>query len=814
MATAPSTSSGDQLIQLLAPPSLTLAQAHAVALLPPSSTTSAASLGPTLSSLLTSHESTLATLDSELSSSSAAVATLLATTKHQLADILARTEALKGEHEQLEDSLIDHREALVSPLAKREQGDATLREKLVDLGQRRTELEAVKGWFATLAEAERLGIIVLAALQAEDLDDAFDTYVELVEYIQHVHLGAPTLALTSHLVAMASSVWNTLVKALSARVVEKLTAIGWPTPFKERLNYDEAPAAEFREAFVDMLILEQLKLNHPLPDVPTAVPKKKDADQKPMLAFGPVVQALLLRFRWQFDGTRGTNRIDKPEYPLSHVLNLLSAHERFLQEDIQDLLDEHGFSAIDAMTDFTSLLLPPLSSRLRHHTPQLLVLPPVLAHTIYQTLDFDEMLRKRNYRPRGHVGEWNGLSEVILGKKEWFATWLAAEKSFFDDKYYKAIGADKAWEIISEEDFDSAASTTGVRPTNSSLKVAEIVEQLADRYRPLPTLYTLPFLLSLHLPMLASYSSRIASALYAFESVSFGILPGGLADRAATAGVGGVLRLVRAGISARWMEEKCGEWGEDAFFLSLFEFLKEQKASIPAELKSAAETLLATSEGTLFDEQRKTFGQLADKAEELVVKHVARDVLAELKAYLGRRWDFAPPEDEEEPSLTPDLIAPLSLFSALLSTIVASFPPTLATTLYRRISASLSVSLYDRLLVNRTWSESGAKQLNWDIEYGFLQAGREAGIKRGVGRGWELLTGGAKIMALPASSGSSNASGEDAGASFASIMKLAFDDAVPEHQVTAAMEELGVGELVGRKEILQALLRRRPECWR
>lgn len=90
----------------------------------------------------------------------------------------------------------------------------------------------------------------------------------------------------------------------------------------------------------------------------------------------------------------------------------------------------------------------------------------------------------------------------------------------------------------------------------------------------MPKPYTLPFLLTLHLPLLTSYSGRIASALDAFESLAFGILPGALSQTgSATAGLGGMLRLVRAGVSARWMAEKCSEWGEDAVSSVLFQQL-------------------------------------------------------------------------------------------------------------------------------------------------------------------------------------------------------------------------------------------------
>ncbi|KAL8291920.1 hypothetical protein RQP46_002178 [Phenoliferia psychrophenolica] len=803
-------STAAQLSQLLAPPSARSSESHAATLIASSlpSPVLPSKVLPSLSPILGTTESTLSTLSESLASSSTALDSLLAQTQTHLADVLVRTQDLRSEHEALEDALIDHREALESSASQKAAGGAgTLRERLAGLSERRKELERLKDWFAVLAKSEQLGIVSLQGLADADLPQAFDGYIALVQYIQGIANGAPQLALTQHLVAMAASVWTALVKALSARLVEQLETIGWPKPVERAVDWSEAPNEGVAAAFVDLLTLEKISTSHPLPTTATPVPGAP-SDAKPLLALKPLVHPLLLRFRWQFDGDRGTNRIDKPEYPLSHVLNLLTAHERFLGEDIQELLDTHGFAHVDAVTDFTTLLLPPLSSRLKHHIPQLLALPPILAHTIYQTLDFDGVLRQRSYTPRGHEGEWGGLSEVILGQKEWFDRWLEGEREFFDSRYFTAISASDAFHIIPEEDFDAGESTSGIRPTNSALRVAELVQQLSDRYRPLPTPYTLPFLLSLHLPLLTSYAQRLTSALDAFESISFGILPGALADnRAATAGVGGVLRLVRAGVSARWMAERCVDWGDDAFFLSLYHYLASTK--VDPDLQLLADPILAASEGTLFDGTRKLFGKLADRAEETAVRHVVREVLGELKAYLGRRWDFPAPPEGDDLALTPDLIAPLSLFTALLTTLVTSFPSSLSTTLYRRISSTLSATLYDRLLTNRTWSEAAAHQLNYDIQHGFLQAGREAGIQRGVGKGWEVLVGGGIVMALPANQG-----GYEPGPSFAEVMKMAFDDAVPEHRVLERMEELGVGEVIARKEVLQKLLRRRPECWR
>jgi hypothetical protein len=177
------------------------------------------------------------------------------------------------------------------------------------------------------------------------------------------------------------------------------------------------------------------------------------------------------------------------------------------------------------------------------------------------------------------------------------------------------------------------------------------------------------------------------------------------------------------------------------------------------------------------------------------------------------RWDFtrSDEEKEEDTTLTPDLIAPLSLLAALLKSLTSSLPIALSTTLYRRIATGLSVGLYDRLLVNRAWSEDAARQLIFDLEHGFLQAGREAGVQRGVGRGWEIMVEGAKVMAIPSSSTTSSG-----GVSFSKVMQSAWDDSTGEGEGSKfadLMTEVGVGETLSKREV-QAIMRRRPECWR
>lgn len=232
-------STATQLSSLLAAPSDSVGQQHAASQIASTlpSPIIPSKLHPVLSPLLMSEQLCLSTLSASLATSTSSIDALVSSTKAHLADVLARTQDLRNSHEALEDALIDHRELLESSPSQRAQGGGgTLSERLAVLSKRRRELERVKDWIAVLANAEKLGsvrswlgkgtrlmvrrsrIVALQGLAEGDLPQAFDGYIALVQYIQQIHQGAPALALTAHLVAMAASVWTALVKALSACV--------------------------------------------------------------------------------------------------------------------------------------------------------------------------------------------------------------------------------------------------------------------------------------------------------------------------------------------------------------------------------------------------------------------------------------------------------------------------------------------------------------------------------------------------------------------------------------------------------------------
>ena len=194
--------------------------------------------------------------------------------------------------------------------------------------------------------------------------------------------------------------------------------------------------------------------------------------------------------------------------------------------------------------------------------------------------------------------EWQGTSEVILGRKAWFDKWVEGEKSCEHrhtvkqtcslshahpysvvlDRYHEILGTKDAWSFVNDADEaeDPVSSDNDLRYTVSARQLKALVEQVTDRYSPLPSFsQRTRFLVDVQLPLLEGYHSRISSSLDAFESLSNSIVravPGALGATSngdtknrghPTTGVEGIMRLCKALVSARYISNAMEGWGED-----------------------------------------------------------------------------------------------------------------------------------------------------------------------------------------------------------------------------------------------------------
>jgi len=93
-------------------------------------------------------------------------------------------------------------------------------------------------------------------------------------------------------------------------------------------------------------------------------------------------------------------------------------------------------------SELTAQLLALPLTLLKHRFPHLFPHPPLLAHTVYQTVVFDESvkrggfvssrtwkaIRRRGSAEAGQSKQWQGLTEEILNTDDWFERWWQGEK--------------------------------------------------------------------------------------------------------------------------------------------------------------------------------------------------------------------------------------------------------------------------------------------------------------------------------------------------------------------------------------------------
>ena len=150
-----------------------------------------------------------------------------------------------------------------------------------------------------------------------------------------------------------------------------------------------------------------------------------------------LVQPLEMRFRYHFEGDKPTNRIDRPEYFLSHITTLLNDYSAFVGDHVQPVLLKHFRGTdlalnpvyIDAMSAFITALLPMLRSKIGSLLPKVASQPQLLSHLMHEMMSFDSTIRDNWGYDGGYgVDGWKGLSWEFLVQGDWFGRWLQVEK--------------------------------------------------------------------------------------------------------------------------------------------------------------------------------------------------------------------------------------------------------------------------------------------------------------------------------------------------------------------------------------------------
>ncbi|TFY78757.1 hypothetical protein EWM64_g5257 [Hericium alpestre] len=417
--------------------------------------------------------------------------TLISHTRASAASHLHTAQELSLLRHSLADELASLVEELVSSMSASDRRP-TLLEDVETMHRNLKELESIKVYVQIIHHALQLREAAIAQVQSSHPIDV-SPYQALQSFVSSVSKTCSkvpettgqtsSVRIVAFLSELATRTWADMRAALSNVLLSAADNLRWPMP----VDFAAAKAEDrqaFEKSFNDLLSLQAIGEEIHSSDV-----EHKEQDE--LYAIQALIQPVSLRFKYHFDGSRQTNRVDKPEWYFTHILNVCHEHRHFLETAVQSLLLSSKYRDIDAWREFTSDLFPLVIRRLKRSIPVLLPHPPLLAHTIYQALAFDASLKEEDFSLAGTIAgrarenaEWEGVSEVILGRKEWFERWMEGEKAFALEQYHEIISAPDAWLIADGEPHDadapvqtSSAADRELRPTNSARQLKALVEQ-------------------------------------------------------------------------------------------------------------------------------------------------------------------------------------------------------------------------------------------------------------------------------------------------------------------------------------------------
>lgn len=538
---------------------------------------------------------------------------------------------------------------------------------------------------------------------------------------------------TTHLIHHVRSSRDNARKSIEASLVTALSEtfkkINWPTPTPS------LPSALRKSFQLDCRRLLDLQ-RHDLEQDGSL----NTSQPLVLLPFKILVEPLAQRFRYHFSGNRTTNRIDKPEFFLRHVQDLISDYADFVQDALQPLLSDFAQHAdmpkipayLDATSALITALLPLLHDKLAHSLDQIKQQPNLLSKLVTEVMLFDQQLAEIwDYAPISCAVPYRGLAQYILSTLSCFPQWLSIEKSFALSRYEAIIENRENAEI----DFDSVDGRA-TKPTRAALDVKVLVETITERYRLLSSFQQkMQFLIEIQIAIFDRFHARLHDALevYLVRTSAVGRTMQGVTQAAAqeTTGVKGLDRLLRVIGSADYLEQAMRDWGDEILFLELWDELQSRtRADNPTSSgqlsihdmvnKTSSAVLdndapLAELQGALFDETATSYRRLRVRTEETLIGAVTYDIRNALRPY-GRlsRWGSMT-STGAAPTLTAELNAPLRLLDQYLSFLARALCISALKRISRPLCQAIQAFWYDSVIIGHTFIHAGTNQMASDI---------------------------------------------------------------------------------------------------
>ena len=572
--------------------------------------------------------------------------------------------------------------------------------------------------------------------------------------------------LIDHVETTAQRLWGQMKDAFASDFEATLAKMKWPT---KSLTLSGSLKSEWLSGVETLLDLQEpeFKEREHESDSP-----QKGVQPLVLLPLEVMFKPLELRFIYHFDGERVTNRLDKPEFFMGHVLDLLNSYGDFFAEHLHPALRRHfqhsntGLEPAYTNSSFALITaaLPMLRRKVFSTLPKVAKDPQLLSHLIHELMSFDDSIRDEwGYDGAFGPDGWRGFTWEVLVSQEWFSKWLKVEKDFAMARYESIIKAADNGEI----DYDSV--DPGVtKPTKAAIRVNDLLETITERYQPLASFsQKLRFLIDIQITIFDKFHERLNSSLEAYlaltSTIGRAVQGGSREEQSQLQGLGGFERLCRIYGSAEYLKKKMRDWSDDVFFLDLWDELqtrarqKDHPGESIAGPMSVEDVAGRTSNsvgssdetGALFDETAAAYRRLRIRSEGVMQDHLVHSIRESLRPY-GRvnLWTSLGTEGVSSSSLA--ITAELDTVVQQLNTYLSFLSKALAEAPLRRVSRQLALSVqaffWENILMRHSFSKYGSAQVArdvsaiWEIMDRYMGIGQRQISMRKLAEGLELLT--------------------------------------------------------------------------
>ncbi|XP_017843941.2 RINT1-like protein [Drosophila busckii] len=485
------------------------------------------------------------------------------------------------------------------------------------------------------------------------------------------------------------------VNAQSLKSYAEATAIYWHRRLMQRLSSEfEAVLKSLRWAH-----LEQQPLNYsPSRDTAKAqllaeymfLIKSPAEEHAPLQSITPsivcppisqVVQLLLApyrqRFTFHFTGTRQTNRLDKPEWFYTQILNWGKETHFFVGNTFQPAAMNAGKLDYNLRLEFMRGLVQLIIEKLAVDIEQIAQDEHLFAHLLDETLAFETELRDTFGYPASFPSAISVLTQPM-----YLLRWIALEEQFCAEKMDDILQAETPFQLIDPNTYED-----DLKIPKCADQFMRLLEAIKDRYYALiQPGHQLQFL-SLQLELIDSFRRRLVQLHSSGAVASLPILNA----------INYLIMVLR-------------EWGENVHYLHLHAALAGPNAS---EINSVFEHAVAELEHWA----RQLMKNLSNKA--------VNEMKAKSMSYRHDAWPSMPEQNSKEPFiLSPSGGEMFQVLVTLLHNLESELSTNLFEQTLRLMAQQIDDFMLESMILNTKFSPAGAAQFNYDMTLLFALFGQ------------------------------------------------------------------------------------------